>query len=78
MLRLLVSAAALTRRSRAMAAVAFGLAVAMKFLRFVLPPLYWATLRIRDALLAVFVVGLLYVPFLERGRIPTGSLGTYV
>jgi alpha-1,6-mannosyltransferase len=77
-LRLLVSAAVLTRRSRAMAAVALGLAVAVKFLPFVLAPLYWRRLRIRDALLAAFVVGLLYVPLLERGRIPAGSLGTYV
>jgi len=26
----------------------------------------------------MFVFALLYLPFLERGRIPTGSLGTYV
>jgi hypothetical protein len=44
----------------------------------VLVPLYWRRLRIRDALLAVSVFGLLYLPFLERGLIPTGSLGTYV
>jgi hypothetical protein len=34
--------------------------------------------RIRDALVAALLFGLLYVPFLEHGRIPTGSLGTYV
>jgi alpha-1,6-mannosyltransferase len=77
-LLLLVSVAALWRRWRAVAAVAFGLAVAVKFLPIVLAPLYWRRLRIRDALLAVCVFGLLYVPFLERGRIPMGSLGTYV
>jgi hypothetical protein len=33
---------------------------------------------VRDAALAVVVVGLLYVPFLDNGRIPFGSLGTYV
>ncbi len=32
----------------------------------------------RDAALAAIVVGLLYVPFLDHGRIPIGSLGTYV
>jgi hypothetical protein len=32
----------------------------------------------RDAALAAIVVGLLYVPFLKHGRIPIGSLGTYV
>src|SRR5260370_186233 len=32
----------------------------------------------RDAALAVVVAGLLYVPFLNHGRIPICSLGTYV
>ncbi|MGO9085888.1 MAG: glycosyltransferase family 87 protein [Terriglobales bacterium] len=82
-LLLVVSAAALVRRWRATAAVAFGLAVAVKFLPIVLLPLYWKRVRIRDAVLAAAVVGLLYVPFLnhsflDHGHIPTGSLGTYV
>ena len=77
-LLLLVSAAALWRRWRTVAAVAFGLAVAVKFLPIVLLPLYWKRVRIRDAALAIAVVVLLYVPFLNRGRIPMGSLGTYV
>jgi hypothetical protein len=77
-LLLLVSAAALGRRWRATAAVGFGLAVAVKLLPIVLLPLYWKRVRIRDAALAVAVVGLMYVPFLDHGRIPIGSLGTYV
>jgi hypothetical protein len=82
-LLLLVSAAALVRRWRATAAVAFGLAIAVKFLPIVLLPLYWKRIRIRDAVLAAAVVGALYVPFLNRsffnqGHIPIGSLGTYV
>jgi alpha-1,6-mannosyltransferase len=77
-LLLLVSVAALGRRWRAVAALAFGLAVAVKLLPIVLLPLYWRRVRIRDAALAAFVVGLLYVPFLNHGRIPVGSLGTYV
>jgi alpha-1,6-mannosyltransferase len=77
-LLLLVSAAALGRRWRATAAVGFGLAVAVKLLPIVLLPLYWKRVRIRDAALAAAVVGLLYVPFLDHGRIPIGSLGTYV
>ncbi len=77
-LLLLVSAAALVRRWRATAAVAFGLAIAMKFLPIVLLPLYWKRIRIRDAVLAAVIVGLLYVPFLNHDRIPIGSLGTYV
>ena len=77
-LLLVVSAAALVRRWRATAAVALGLAIAVKFLPAVLLPLYWKRVRIRDAALAAAVVGLLYVPFLDHGRIPIGSLGTYV
>jgi hypothetical protein len=41
-------------------------------------PLYWKRVRVRDAALAAAVVGLLYVPFLDHGRVPIGSLGTYV
>jgi len=77
-LLLVVSAAALVRRWRATAAVGLGLAIAVKFLPIVLLPLYWKRVRIRDAALAAAVVGLLYVPFLNHGRIPIGSLGTYV
>jgi alpha-1,6-mannosyltransferase len=77
-LLLVVSAAALVRRWRATAAVALGLAIAVKFLPVVLLPLYWKRVRIRDAALAAAVVALLYLPFLNHGRIPIGSLGTYV
>ncbi len=77
-LLLVVSAVALVRRWRATAAVTLGLAIAVKFLPVVLLPLYWKRVRIRDAALATAVVGLLYVPFLNHGRIPIGSLGTYV
>jgi hypothetical protein len=77
-LLLAVSAAALGRRWRATAAVGLGLAVAVKFLPIVLLPLYWKRVRIRDAALAAAVVGLLYVPFLNHGRIPIVSLGAYV
>jgi alpha-1,6-mannosyltransferase len=77
-LLLVVSAAALVRRWRATAAVGLGLAIAVKLLPVVLLPLYWKRVRIRDAALAAAVVGLLYVPFLNHGRIPIGSLGTYV
>jgi alpha-1,6-mannosyltransferase len=77
-LLLLVSFAALGRRWRALAAVAFGLAVAVKFLPIVLLPLYWKRVRMHDAALAAAVVGVLYLPFLSHGRIPIGSLGTYV
>ncbi|MBV9873142.1 MAG: DUF2029 domain-containing protein [Verrucomicrobia bacterium] len=77
-LLLLTSFYALGRHWRAVAAVTFGLAVSVKFLPIVLLPLYWKRIRIRDAALATMVVGLLYVPFLQHGWIPIGSLGTYV
>jgi hypothetical protein len=76
-LLLLVSAAALGRRWRMIAAIAFALAVAVKFLPIVLTPLYWRRVRIRDGLAAALVFGLLYAPFLH-GPIPIGSLGTFV
>jgi hypothetical protein len=77
-LLLVVSFAALIRRWRATAAIAFALAVAVKFLPIVLLPLYWRRIRMRDALLAAVVFTLLYLPFLNYGRVPIGSLGTYI
>jgi hypothetical protein len=77
-LLLLVSLAALGRRWRPVAALAFGLAVAVKLLPIVLLPLYWKRVRVRDALLAAVVPALLYIPFLDHGRIPIGSLGAYL
>jgi alpha-1,6-mannosyltransferase len=77
-LLLLVSVSALVRRRRAVAALAFGLAVSVKLLPIVLLPLYWRRVRTRDAALAAIAVGLLYAPFFNYGRIPIGSLGTFV
>jgi hypothetical protein len=77
-LLLLVSAAALLRRWRAVAVTAFALAIAVKLLPIILLPLYWKRVRIRDGALAAVVLGLLYVPFLDHGRIPLGSLVAYV
>jgi alpha-1,6-mannosyltransferase len=77
-LLLLISFAALLRHWRAIAAVAFALAIAVKFLPIVLLPLYWRRVRMRDTLLAAIVFSLLYLPFLNHGRIPMGSLGTYI
>src|SRR5258708_19309450 len=76
-LLLLVSFAALGRQWRAVAAVAFGLAVAVKLLPIVLLPLYWKRVRIRDGILAIIVVGSLYVPFLKGEWIPIGSLAPF-
>jgi hypothetical protein len=77
-LLLMVSVAALVRRWRTTAAVALALAIAVKFLPVVLLPLYWKRVRVRDAALAVVVAAFLYVPFLNHGHLPIGSLGSYV
>ena len=77
-LLLLVSFVALVRRWRTVAALTFGLAVAVKLLPIVLLPLYWKRVRVRDGALAALVCGLLYAPFLQHRRIPIGSLGTYI
>ena len=77
-LLLLVSVGALLRRWRSVAALAFALAIAVKLLPVVLVPLYWKRVRPRDGALAALVVGLLYLPFLSHGRLPIGSLNTYV
>ena len=77
-LLLLVSFYALSRHWRTVAAVAFALAVSVKFLPIVLLPLYWKRVRIRDGILAIVVVGLIYVPFLNGKSTPIGSLTTYV
>jgi hypothetical protein len=77
-LLLLLSATALKRRWRTFAAITFGLAVTVKFLPIVLAPLYWRRVRVRDGLLAVLIVGLLYVPFLRGGSIPMGSISVFV
>ncbi len=75
---LLASVAALGRGWRATASIALGLAVSVKFLPIVLLPLYWKRIRISDATLAAAAVGLLYLPFLDHGHVPIGSLGTFV
>ncbi len=77
-LLLLISVAALARRRQAIAAIAFGLAIAVKFLPVVLIPLYWRRLRIRDGFLAALAFAVSYAPFLQYGKIPIGSLATYV
>lgn len=77
-LLLLVSFAALERRWRTFAALTFAMAVAVKFLPIVLVPIYWRRLRVRDAALAAGLFVAFYIPFLNRGRFPIGSLGTFI
>jgi hypothetical protein len=75
---LLISAMALSRGRRTFAAIAFALAVSVKFLPAVLAPIYWRRVRARDALMATALFALLYVPFLQAGPFPAGSLATFV
>jgi hypothetical protein len=77
-LLLVVSFAALLRHWRAVAAAAFALAVGVKFLPILLLPLYWRRIRLRDVVLGAIVIVFLYLPFVDHGRIPVGSLGTYI
>ncbi len=77
-LLLLVSAISLRRGRRPLAAVVFALAITVKFLPIVLAPLYWRRVRVRDGLLAAFVVVALYAPFVQHGTSPLGSLGVFV
>ena len=77
-LLLLISAMSLRRHWRLLAAITFGMAVAVKFLPAVLAPLYWRRVRSRDGLLAALFVGLLYAPYVNHGAISPGSLGAFV
>jgi hypothetical protein len=77
-LLLLLSLTALFRGWRAFAAVALGLAVAVKLLPVVVAPLFWRRIRMVHALLATLVVLLLYLPFLDPGSSPMRSLSTYI
>jgi alpha-1,6-mannosyltransferase len=75
---LVLSFACLKRGRGAFAALAFALAVGVKFIPIVLLPLYWKRVRLRDGMLAIALFALLYVPFLRNGLVPIGSFGIYV
>ena len=75
---LVLTAASLARGRRAAAAVAFAVAVGVKFVPAILAPLFWRRIRLRDAALCVGILAALYIPFLRQGRLPLGSLGDYL
>ena len=77
-LALVAAAWALARRWRTAAALAFALAVGIKFAPIVLAPLLWRRLRVRDVLAGTALLLALYFPFVHQGRIPVGSLGAYL
>ena len=75
---LVLTAASIARGKRTAAAVAFALAVGVKFLPAILVPLFWGRIRLRDAALGVVIFFALYIPFLGHGGLPLGSLGGYL
>ena len=75
---LVLTAASLARRRRMLAAVAFALAVGVKFLPAILTPLLWGRIRVRDAAFGVGILVAMYIPFLGHSRLPVGSLGDYL
>jgi len=75
---LVLTAASIARGRRTVAAVAFALAVGVKFLPAILVPLFWGRIRLRDAALGVVIFFALYIPFLGHGQLPLGSLGGYL
>lgn len=68
----------LTRRRTGLASVAFVLAVATKILPIVLLPLFWRRIRIRDAVGAAVLFGLLYLPFTVGPSLPIGAVPNVV
>src|SRR5262249_31307874 len=75
---LVLTAASLGRGRRTIAAVAFALAVGVKFVPATLAPLLWRRIRLRDAALCIGILVVLYVPFLGQRGLPLGSLGDYL
>jgi hypothetical protein len=75
---LILTAALLARGRRTVAAVAFALAVGVKFLPVTLAPLLWRRISVRDVALGVAVFAALYIPFLGHGGLPLGSLRDYL
>ena len=71
---IVASAYWLTRRRTALASIAFVLAIATKVLPIVLAPLFIGRIRWRDALLAVALLALLYLPFASGRELPFGSV----
>ncbi len=75
---LVVSLAALARRRPATGIAAAVASVSVKFVPVVLAPLLLRRLRWGHAALGAAGLALLYLPFVEGWRLPTGSLGDVV
>jgi hypothetical protein len=74
---LVMTALSLARGRRTIAALALALGVAVKFLPAVLLPLFWRRIGIRHFALATALLAALYLPYLNSGGLPIGSLSAY-
>ncbi len=72
------AAVAVARAAIVPATVLLALASAFKFLPLVLVPLLWARARLRHAVLAVGLLVALYLPFVQDGRWPLGSVADVI
>jgi alpha-1,6-mannosyltransferase len=68
----------LTRRRTLLASIAFVLAIASKLLPIVLAPLFIGRIRVRDAVIGVLFLILLYLPFASSGAFPLGAVPNVV
>jgi alpha-1,6-mannosyltransferase len=68
----------MARQRRALAVVAYTLAVATKLLPIVLAPLFIGRVRLRDIALGAGTLFLLYLPFMSDGTIPIGAITNVV
>jgi hypothetical protein len=75
---IVASAYWLARRRGALAAVAFGLAVATKLLPIVLAPLYVGRVRMRDALAGAALLLGLYLTFSRGGTVEVGTIPSVI
>jgi alpha-1,6-mannosyltransferase len=75
---LVAAACWLTRRRTALATIAFVLAVATKLLPIVLVPLFVGRIRVRDAVIGVLLLLLLYLQFHDPAAAPLGALPNVV
>jgi alpha-1,6-mannosyltransferase len=75
---LMVAAASLSREWVMAGVLALAASISTKFLPLVLMPLLLRRLHWRHVAAGTVFLALLYAPFLDGGRLPTGSLGAVV
>ena len=75
---LIATAFLLSRDRPTIAALALAFGLAVKFLPVVMLPLFWRRIGMRDVVLALVLLAVLYLPFLSFHGRPVGSLATYL